>query len=75
MVKLIIKFKRNINKKEQIFPNNNENKVIRKEIHFTGDVQGVGRGDSTDPEVMAKYRGRKQSSDDESEEQYQGIRM
>lgn len=47
----------------------------RVEEAVNGNENGTGRGDSTDPEVMAKYRGRKQSSDDESEEQYQGIRM
>ncbi|MCQ2526659.1 MAG: relaxase/mobilization nuclease domain-containing protein [Lachnospiraceae bacterium] len=47
----------------------------RVEEAVNGNETGAGKGDSTDPEVMAKYRGRKQSSDDESEEQYQGIRM
>lgn len=47
----------------------------RVEEAVNGNENETGRGDSTDPEVMAKYRGRKQSSDDESEEQYQGIRM
>lgn len=47
----------------------------RVEEAVNGNETGAGKGDSTDPEVMAKYRGRKHSSDDESEEQYQGIRM
>ena len=40
-----------------------------------GDAQATGRGDATDPTVMAKYRERKQDTEDESEEQYYGIQM
>jgi len=47
----------------------------RVEQAVSGDAQGVGRGDATDPTVMSKYRERKRDSEDESEEQYQGIQM
>lgn len=47
----------------------------RVERAVSGDAQGVGRGDATDPTVMSKYRERKRDSEDESEEQYQGIQM
>jgi len=49
--------------------------VRQIEQAVNGDAQATGRGDSTDPAVMAKYRERKQDSEDESEEQYYGIQM
>jgi len=47
----------------------------RVEEAVSTDAQAAGRGDATDPAVMSKYRERKRDSEDESEKQYQGIRM